>query len=331
MLAKINNYKNFVINFYKIRKQNKNIQRQAKAAAYIYDEIIKGTPVEKIEKNIDKKVSKEIKSILINLKKIGYIKNLNLKPANSLSVVIPHYNHQKHLNQALESLKKQTVEPNEIIVVDDLSDNIELTKKTVCKYKNLLNIKLIVPEKKLYAGGCRQLGAESAKSSIISMHDADDISHPSRIELTKYFFKNHPDALHLNFGLVRFKNSFFDFLKKFEKDELDKNIIKTEEISKTMRQIFIEQRLSVLNQPETKIGCYGTNGNYFWGCGSGHVNYRKKVVDLVKWTGPKNYVFTKYEDYEFNLLLFLAAKKSFQVDLPLIYYRIGTSTNEVNY
>ena len=38
-------------------------------------------------------------------------------------------------------------------------------------------------------------------------------------------------------------------------------------------------------------------------------------------------IVTKYEDLEFNFLLFLVVLESYQLDLPLVYYRAGTTTN----
>ena len=318
---------------YKIRKQNKEIESQKKTASFIFDEILKKTPIEEIEKKIFKvsTVSIEISSILKKLKEINYISIPPLSGEPTVSIIIPHYNHYKYLDEALFHLTQQTVLPDEVIVVDDISNNPERIKQIINSYNNKLSIKLIIPEKKLYAGGCRQLGAELATSQIVSMHDADDISHPSRIEITKHFFENNRESLHLNSGFVRFKHDFFSYIRNFSPKEADQKIIDTNKIAIAMKKMFINQQFSVLHKPETRLGCYGQVGDCFWGCHSGHVTYRKELVNMIKWTTPNDYVFTQYEDYDFNFLLFLAGQKSFQIDLPMVYYRIGTSTNTVVY
>jgi glycosyltransferase involved in cell wall biosynthesis len=318
-------------NLYNIRKQNKTIDAQKNDASYIFDSLIQKTPIDEILKNITAPISKEISSILKKIKKIGYITLSPLTQPPTVSIIIPHYNHYPYLDEALFHLTKQTILPDEVIVVDDHSDDKEKLQSVIDSYSKKLNLKLISPPQKAYAGGCRQFGAERATSNIVSMHDADDISHPSRIKLTKYFFKKHPDTLQVNFGLVRFKNPLFSYIKNFSPNHVDQNIIITQDIIQSMRQMFTNQRFSVFGKPEIKIGCYGHNGNYFWGCHSGHVTYRKDLSKIIKWTTPHDYVFTKYEDYEFNFLLFLTGQKSLQIDLPLVYYRIGTSTNRVDY
>ena len=321
-----------VISYYKEKKEQWTLEKQEVVASQIFDLILEKEPIKKITPIITQPISNEITAILRKLEEIGY--PITLKPLtepSTITVVIPHFNQHKYLDEALFNLSTQSTLPEEVIVVDDQSENFKLVEKICSKYSTQLNLKLIRPEKKLYAGKCKQLGAEMTSSNIIVMHDADDISHHNRIELTKSFFKQYPDALHMNVGLVRFRKSFFNFLKNFNEKEINNHIITTKEIAHEMKRRFVKQQFSSFNQYKIRIGCYGSDGKYFWGCQSGHVAYRKEIVSIVKWTSPFDYVFTKYEDNDFNFMLFLAGQKSYQLDLPLVYYRIGTSTNLVDY
>ncbi|MGP8321846.1 MAG: glycosyltransferase family 2 protein [Methanosarcinaceae archaeon] len=330
LLKKIKNHLSFRLNQALIYKEHLNIKKQIPTASIIYDAICNKKDISEIKKTIKLPLSQEIYAILNKLETIGYINDIKpLTKVPTVSVIIPHFNHHQYLDEALFHLSNQTSIPEEVIIVDDQSKNQTLLKSIYEKYLSSLNLKLIIPPKKLFAGGCRQLGAETATSDLITMHDADDISHPNRIELTKRFFQEHPDALHLNFGTVRFEDNFFHYLKNFTHSETKNHIVSTETIAKQMRKRFIKQQFSSFNQYQIRLGCYGVNGKYFWGCSSGHTTYRKEVCKRIKWTSPTSYVFTKFEDYDFNLLLFLAGQRSYQIDLPLIYYRIGSTTNVI--
>jgi len=328
MLNKIKNLSRSIAYLYKTKKENIILRSQEKIAGEIFDLILQKTPIDAIYEQIQQPVSSEIKSILNALKKIGYLTNIKPLPQKpSTSVIIPHYNQSIFLDEALFYLSKQTTLPDEVIIVDDQSKDIEQVEKLHKKYCSSLNIKLLKPQHKLYSGKCRQYGAEAASSNIIIMHDADDISHVNRIKLTKKFFQKQPLALHMNVGHSRFRNSYFNFFSKFENIDLNKFIITPDKIGTRMKKMFVKQNFSSLNQYNIRTGCYGTEGDYFWGSTSGHVAYNRKLVSLIQWTSPKNYVFTKHEDYDFNFLLFLAGQNSYEINLPLVAYRIGSSTH----
>jgi glycosyltransferase involved in cell wall biosynthesis len=89
-----------------------------------------------------------------------------------ISVIIPTFNEEKYIKLCLESLSKQTLE-SEIIVVDDGStDNTysEIQKSKVnFKIENLN----ILKQKHLGPGAARNLGAKSASGDILVFVDAD--------------------------------------------------------------------------------------------------------------------------------------------------------------
>ncbi len=86
---------------------------------------------------------------------------------NSLvSIVIPIYNEEQSIKDCLNSLKKQTYEPTEIILVDDGS-----TDKTPQIIKSF-NVKVLNQNHK-GPGPARNLGASKAKGKILVFVDAD--------------------------------------------------------------------------------------------------------------------------------------------------------------
>ena len=100
-----------------------------------------------------------------------------------ISVIIPTYNEEDVILDCLESLKKQSLENFEIIIVDDGSkDNSKFKiQNSKLQFKNL---KLTLLEQKHKGTGAgRNLGAKHAKGDILVFVDAD-------MTFDKHFLKN---------------------------------------------------------------------------------------------------------------------------------------------
>ena len=96
-------------------------------------------------------------------------------------------------------------------------------------------------------------------------------------------------------------------------------------ISTRMRKIFAEQRFTISEiKFRARRGWYGSES--FFCAHDGNVAFRKEVLAYVPYSAFKKYIFTRWVDYEFNTMLFLAGMRSCQIDLPLIYYRQGSSS-----
>jgi hypothetical protein len=169
------------------------IASQKADAGRIFDGLIQGQSTDEILTSLQGNVSLELQSILTHMGSIGDMPGSALHFDNwDISVVIPHHNHVEYLGEALTGLASQTDAPNEVIVVDDCSADLGAVEELCKSYVQQLNLKLIRSKKRLYAGGARQLGAEQARGGIVVMHDADDVSHPRRIEATRNFLENIP-------------------------------------------------------------------------------------------------------------------------------------------
>lgn len=109
-----------------------------------------------------------------------------------VSVLIPCYNCEKYVEEAVMSIIKQTYSNLEILVIDDGStDNTKsilqkLTQKDsrIRYIKNEENLKLIKTLNK---------GLDLCNGKYIARMDADDISLPTRIEKQVDFFETHPE------------------------------------------------------------------------------------------------------------------------------------------
>lgn len=307
------------------RKYERELDRQATIAAEIYDKIIARVEPKEILASIQQPISTEIKSILNALDEFGYIKQLPPLGHNpAVSVVIPHFNQHAYLPETLRALAQQSRVPEEIVVVDDQSDRFHEVEKICESFKQNLTINLIRPDSKLYTGKARETGVKAATGSIILMNDADDLSHTDRVELTRNTFMNFPDAIQVNVGVVTF-STFGGYIKRFDWSEAEKRILGPENISTRMKKVFVEQRFTIQeNKFRVRRGWYGAESDF--GAHDGSVAFRKEVIDAVHYSSLGHQIFTKWVDYEFNTMLFLAGHESYQIDLPLIYYRQGSSS-----
>jgi glycosyltransferase involved in cell wall biosynthesis len=101
---------------------------------------------------------------------------------SKVSLVLVSKDEEKHLPKFLESLKKQTRKPDEIILVDSSSDR---TPKIMKPYVD----KIITVEPR-GCGNARVVGIEKSKGDIIVFTDLDEIMYPNWLENLVKPFEN---------------------------------------------------------------------------------------------------------------------------------------------
>lgn len=108
-----------------------------------------------------------------------------------ISVVIPMYNSEKTIINAIESVKNQTYKGDlEIIVVDDGSEDksSEVVNHYITEHSEL-SIKLLQRTN----GGvsaARNTGMKASKGELIALLDADDVWMPNKLERQLSFLEN---------------------------------------------------------------------------------------------------------------------------------------------
>ena len=108
-----------------------------------------------------------------------------------VSVIIPAYNVEKYIRNAIDSVLGQTYKDIEIIVVDDGST--DGTKKSLEPYiKDNKIIYLYQNNRGL--SGARNSGIKTAKGEYIALLDADDLFYPSKIEKQLIYMENNKDC-----------------------------------------------------------------------------------------------------------------------------------------
>ncbi len=99
-----------------------------------------------------------------------------------ISVVIPYFNHEKFIFDALESIEKQKYLPHEIIIVDDHSDT---PLSSILKNRlesSVIQIKIIRHEKNQGVSAARNTGIKKASGEYLAFLDADDCWSPYHLE-----------------------------------------------------------------------------------------------------------------------------------------------------
>jgi glycosyltransferase involved in cell wall biosynthesis len=117
------------------------------------------------------------------------MKSQNIK----ISVVIPVYNSSETILRALESVVNQTLEPHEIIIINDGSKDNSLTIiKNYIKEHSDFNFKLI-DKKNGGVSSARNAGLKIASGNWIALLDSDDIWHLNKLELQIKLLKENKE------------------------------------------------------------------------------------------------------------------------------------------
>jgi glycosyltransferase involved in cell wall biosynthesis len=115
-----------------------------------------------------------------------------------VSVIIPCYRCANTIKRALDSIMAQTLLPEEIILVDDFSNDQNETVALLESLKNLYyktNIKIVQLDKNSGPGSARNAGWKQASQPYLAFLDADDSWHPKKLEIQYQWMAEHPDAV----------------------------------------------------------------------------------------------------------------------------------------
>lgn len=100
---------------------------------------------------------------------------------NTVSVIIATRNSEDTIESAINSLLNQTYKLNEIIIVDDYSE--DSTSEIISKINDSRIIFYKKKKEPRYLAASRNIGVNLSTSEFITFLDADDVSVPSRIEI----------------------------------------------------------------------------------------------------------------------------------------------------
>ena len=114
---------------------------------------------------------------------------MNSSSVPLISVVLPVYNVEKYIKEALQSIFNQTFQNFEIIIIDDCStDN---TLKEIDFFKDN-RIKIIKKSQNKGLIDSLNIGFAQANGKYIARMDGDDVSRKERFEKQFYILENNP-------------------------------------------------------------------------------------------------------------------------------------------
>lgn len=203
-----------------------------------------------------------------------------------ISIIIPVYNGEKYIKKCLDSIKSQTFQDYEVLIINDGSkDN---TKKIIETYLEDDRFKLY-NRTNHGIGSSRNFGIEKSKGNYICFIDSDDYVHLNYLE--KLYTKINSDKLDM---------VVCNYIELNEELNIEKKV-KINEFANTTINKNPELLLEINKSPWNKI-------------------YKKNIIKNIKF--PEN---LKYEDTEFLLKVMKNAKIGY-INEYLNYYIIHSNS-----
>jgi glycosyltransferase involved in cell wall biosynthesis len=106
-----------------------------------------------------------------------------------VSCVVPVYNGERYLREALQSILAQTYEPLEVIVVDDGS-----TDGTPCVAHEFVATVRYLRQSTAGPSATRNCGVAAATGSFVAFLEPDDLWHPEKLARQMASFNSRPET-----------------------------------------------------------------------------------------------------------------------------------------
>ncbi|KPK84167.1 MAG: hypothetical protein AMS27_10725 [Bacteroides sp. SM23_62_1] len=205
-----------------------------------------------------------------------------------VSIIMPVYNCEKYVGEAIESVLAQSFKDFEFIIIDDGSD--DNTSQIIEEYDKTDNrIRILRNEQNLGVVKSLNIGLRQSVGEYIARIDADDIWLPEKLEKQIIYLEKNGDigmlaTSKLNIdadGKIRERDKY---PKTYSYKDIRDNILK--------RNLFCHSSVIFSNNVLKKVGYYDET-------------------------------FINSEDYEYWMRV-ISATKVEMLEEPLVYYRIST-------
>jgi glycosyltransferase involved in cell wall biosynthesis len=107
-----------------------------------------------------------------------------------VTVLMPVYNCASYVRDAVDSILQQTFTDFELLIVNDGS--VDDTQEIINSYEDP-RIRVLVSPENRGIPVTLNLGLAHARGKLVAHHDADDVSHPTRLEHQVAFLESHSD------------------------------------------------------------------------------------------------------------------------------------------
>ena len=109
-----------------------------------------------------------------------------------VTVLMPAYNGEKYLREAIDSILSQTFRDFEFLIINDGST--DATVEIINSYTDH-RVRLVHNDANLGLIATLNKGLDMARGEFVARQDADDISHPTRLEKQISFMDSHPEVV----------------------------------------------------------------------------------------------------------------------------------------
>lgn len=123
-------------------------------------------------------------------------KKFSDKKNPKVSIIIPFYNRERFLGEAIESVLSQTVDDWELILVNDgsMDKSVEIAKEYSKKYPSKIKVLNHPENQNKGASLSRNLGIKNSNGKYVTFLDSDDIFFSNTLEKELAAFKENSNA-----------------------------------------------------------------------------------------------------------------------------------------
>lgn len=133
-----------------------------------------------------------------------------------ISVIMPAYNAEKYIQEAIDSILCQNISDFELIVINDCSQ--DRTEQLILSYSDP-RIVYVKNEKNLGVARTLNKGLELANGQYIARMDADDVSLPDRFEKQLIYMENNPGTVVCGSNILIFTDDGDEKLCRYPKND----------------------------------------------------------------------------------------------------------------
>jgi len=112
----------------------------------------------------------------------------------SIAFIVTHHNKGRLLREAISSIVAQALQSDEIVIVDDASNDSHASLVFDEFFGRNPNIRLFTLPRRVGAAGAKNFGIAQSQSPLIMIVDADDYLLPETVPVIRREFASFPDA-----------------------------------------------------------------------------------------------------------------------------------------